>query len=163
MTTTEPWLPPQWSHPLRVELWTGHHLRPIRADDVDLDYPAVMGSQARLYSIFGPVWGWPPADMTFEQDLADLVRHEEEIARHESFNYALFDAGETALLGCVYIDPPETTDADADISWWVVDDLVGSEVDLALSETIPAWISAEWPFESPRHFGWRSHPDDQVQ
>jgi len=163
MTTTEPWLPRQWNHPLRVELRTGHHLRPIRADDVDLDYPAVMGSQARLYSIFGPPWGWPPADMTYEQDLADLVRHEEEIARHESFNYALFDAGETELLGCVYIDPPETAGAHADISWWVVDHLVDSEVDLALSETIPAWISAEWPFDAPRYFGWRSHSDDQVQ
>ena len=40
----------------------GHHLRPIRADDVDLDMVAVMGSRERLWSIYGEAWGWPPAD-----------------------------------------------------------------------------------------------------
>ena len=45
--------------------------------------------------------------MTVEQDREDLARHEDEMVDHESFNYALFDPGETELLGCVYIDPPE--------------------------------------------------------
>jgi hypothetical protein len=48
------WIPTGWEHPTRVELSTGHHLRPIRARDVDLHLPAVMGSQGRLWSIFGP-------------------------------------------------------------------------------------------------------------
>ncbi len=100
-----PWLPDDWQHPARVMLSTGHHLRPIRAADVDLDLPAVMGSRERLWSIYGSAWGWPPATMTAEQDREDLAHHEAEIERHESFNYALFDPGETALLGCVYIDP----------------------------------------------------------
>ncbi|MDQ1465540.1 MAG: hypothetical protein QOC73_2481, partial [Actinomycetota bacterium] len=50
------WLPPEFVHPLRVNLDANHHLRPIRAADVDLDMDAVMGSQARLFSIFGPAW-----------------------------------------------------------------------------------------------------------
>ena len=29
----------------------GHHLRQIRADDVDIDYPAVMGSRERLWAL----------------------------------------------------------------------------------------------------------------
>src|SRR5690606_3636262 len=38
--------------------------------------------------------------------------------------YALLpDGAESALLGCVYVDPPEKVGADADVSWWVVDDL----------------------------------------
>ena len=32
-----PWLPEAFVHPESVDLPTGHHLRPIRADDVDLD------------------------------------------------------------------------------------------------------------------------------
>src|SRR4028119_2404431 len=112
-----PWLPPTFEHPTRVELSTGHHLRPIRASDVDLDMPAVMGSRERLFSIYGPAWGWPPATMTHEQDREDLARHEAEIEAHESFNYALFDAQETQLLGCVYIDPPEKA-GDADAEGW---------------------------------------------
>ena len=100
-----PWLPADFVHPTFVEVPFGHHLRPIRADDVDLDMVAVMGSRERLWSIYGEAWGWPPATMTAEQDREDLARHAAEMVTHESFNYALFDADETALLGCVYIDP----------------------------------------------------------
>ena len=63
--------------------------------------------------------------MTNERDREDLARHEAEIETHQSFNYALLDAEETALLGCVYVDPPERDGADADVSWWVVDELAG--------------------------------------
>ncbi len=163
---TTPWLPEDYVHPLVVMLPTGQHLRPIRADDVDLDMPAVMGSQERLFGIFGPAWGWPPPTLTYEQDREDLGRHEREIAAHESFNYAMFDAAETVLLGCVYIDPPEKTGADAEISWWVVDRLVDTDVDRALATLVPAWIATDWPFQTPRFIGvdltwgeWLALPD----
>lgn len=147
------WLPDNFVHPTRVELSIGHHLRPIRAADIDLDMVAVLGSQPRLFSIFGPAWGWPPADLTREDDLDELVRHQTEIEAHESFNYALFDTDETALLGCVYIDPPEKAGADAEISWWVIDDLVATPVEQELDRLIPVWISQEWPFIRPRYIG----------
>ncbi|MEN3267194.1 MAG: hypothetical protein V7646_4088 [Pseudonocardia sp.] len=165
MTTTS-WLPAGWAHPTRVELSTGHHLRPIQATDVDLDMKAVMGSQERLWSIYGVAWGWPPATMTVDQDRADLAHHEAEIERHESFNYALFDTGETELLGCVYIDPPQKAGADAEISWWVVDWLVGGPIEAALDELIPRWIKDDWPLSDPRYVGrdlgwtaWLDLPD----
>ncbi|MEU5692207.1 GNAT family N-acetyltransferase [Actinosynnema sp. NPDC020468] len=142
-----PWLPADFAHPTRVDLGTGHHLRPIRESDVDLDHPAVMGSRDRLWSLYGEKWGWPPATMTHEQDRADLARHEREQNAHESFNYALFDNAETALLGCVYIDPAD----DALISWWVVDDHVGTALERALDAFVPAWIARDWPFTSPRY------------
>lgn len=165
MSTTT-WLPPDWDHPVRVELSTGHHLRPIRADDVDLDMKAVMGSQERLWSIYGEAWGWPPASMTAEQDREDLAHHEAEIERHESFNYALFDPGETELLGCVYIEPPMKTGADAEVSWWVVDWLVGGPVEQALDDLVPRWLAASWPLRRVRCIGrdlgwaeWLALPD----
>lgn len=148
------WLPDEFVHPVLVPLpGCGHHLRPIREADTPLDYPAVMGSRERLWTIFGPAWGWPAATMSYEADQADLLRHEKEIAAHQSFNYALFDAAETALLGCVYIDPPERAGADGEISWWVVDELVGSKVEQALDALVPQWIAADWPFEQPRFIG----------
>lgn len=153
MENTTTWLPAGWEHPTRVDLPTGHHLRPIRESDVDLDMPAVMGSRERLWSIYGLAWGWPPAGMTREQDRVDLARHEAEIEAHESFNYALFDADETALLGCVYVDPPEKPGADAEISWWVVDTLVGTEVEAALDALVPQWIATAWPLQQPRYVG----------
>ncbi|WP_121194728.1 GNAT family N-acetyltransferase [Motilibacter peucedani] len=144
------WLPEDFVHPLRVELPTGHHLRPIRAADVDIDLPAVLGSRERLWSIYGAAWGWPPVGMTRQQDLDDLAHHEAEIAAHESFNYALLDEGETELLGCVYVDPSRAPDVDAEVSWWVVDRLVGTEVERALDELVPRWIAGGWPFAAPR-------------
>ncbi len=147
------WLPAEFVHPDRLELPTGHHLRPIRATDVDLDFPAVTGCRDRLWRIYGVAWGWPPADMTYEQDREDLAHHEAEIAAHQSFNYALFDAPETALLGCVYIDPPERAGADAEISWWTVDRLVGTDVEQVLDRQVPEWIAQEWPFRRTRYVG----------
>lgn len=144
------WLPVGFRHPVRVELTTGHHLRPIRESDVDLDYPAVMGAQASLWARYGEAWGWPPPTMTYEHDRADLARHEREMVTGESFNSAVFDADETALLGCVYLDPPEAeVDADLQVSWWLVDDLAGSALDAELATFVPQWVVTAWPFSRP--------------
>jgi hypothetical protein len=104
--------------------------------------------------------------MTAEQDREDLAHHEAEIERHESFNYALFDTGETELLGCVYIEPPQKTGPDAEVSWWVVDWLVGGPVEAALDELVPRWIAEDWPLERVRYIGrdlawseWLALPD----
>jgi hypothetical protein len=145
------WLPEGFVHPERVELATGHHLRPIREDDVEIDYPAVMGSRERLWEKYGEPWGWPPATMTYEADKRDLLHHEQEIAAHETFNYAILDEHETELLGCVYIDPPgtqATPGADAVVSWWVVDRMVGTGLDRTLAEFVPDWLSGVWKFAS---------------
>jgi hypothetical protein len=143
------WLPEDFAHPERVELPTGHHLRPIRAADAEIDHPAVMGSRERLWAKYGAAWGWPPAHMTLEADRDDLAHHEAEIAAHETFNYAVLDAGETALLGCVYLDPPDEgspAGTDAVASWWVVDAAVGTELETTLASFVPRWLAETWGF-----------------
>jgi hypothetical protein len=45
------WLGEGFVHPEHVELETGHHLRPIRESDVDIDYPAVMGSREGFQAV----------------------------------------------------------------------------------------------------------------
>jgi hypothetical protein len=144
------WLPDGFETPQRLDLPTGHHLRPIRADDVDIDYPAVMGSRERLWAKYGETWGWPPATMTHEQDREDLAHHEQEIADQITFNYAVLDDDEAELLGCVYIDPPDerTPGADAVSSWWVVDGEAGGPLERALDELVPRWLSDVWGFEA---------------
>jgi hypothetical protein len=148
-STAVAWLADDFSQPERVELATGHHLRPIRESDVDIDYPAVMGSRERLWAKYGEAWGWPPATMTYEGDRDDLAHHEREIAAHETFNYAVLDEPETELLGCVYIDPPgpgSPPDTDAVVSWWVVDRMAGSDLDRELNEFVPRWLEQAWGF-----------------
>jgi len=132
------------THPDRADLPTGHHLRPIRASDVDIDYPAVMGSRERLWAKYGETWGWPPETMSFEADRRDLARHEAEAEANEAFNYSVLNADESELLGCVYIDPSE--EFDAQVSWWVIDDAVGTELERALDEFVPRWLSETWGF-----------------
>ncbi|MEM7275576.1 MAG: N-acetyltransferase [Actinomycetota bacterium] len=161
------WVPDDFTAPGRTPLpGTGAHLRPIHPDDTELDMVAVMGSQARLWSIYGEAWGWPPADMTAEADRADLARHADEMTRNDSFNYALFPADESALFGCVYLDPPEKPGADAEISWWVIDDLVGSDLEASLDRFVPTWVTDHWPIDRPRYVGrdltwqeWLDLPD----
>lgn len=152
------WLPDDFVHPARLDLPTGHHLRPIRAADVDIDYPAVMGSRESLWAVYGEAWGWPPATMTLDEDRDDLARHEREIEAHESFNYAVLDEGEDELLGCVYVDPVEGDDADAEVAWWVVDPARGTALERAVDEAIPAWIASAWPFRAPRIVGRDTPP-----
>ena len=143
---TRPWLPEGFEHPARLDLPTGHHLRPIREDDAAIDHAAVMGSRERLWELYGQAWGWPPETMTVEQDRADLARHAEEMTTGQSFNYAIFDADEHELLGCVYIDPrAQPGSAGATVSWWVVDHAVGGPLEAALAEHVPRWLSQAWP------------------
>jgi hypothetical protein len=52
------WLPDDFVHQKMVPIGeAGHHLRPIHPDDTELDMIAVMGSQKRLWSIYGEAWG----------------------------------------------------------------------------------------------------------
>jgi hypothetical protein len=145
------WLRAGFAHPERVDLDTGHHLRPIRAADVEIDYPAVMGSRERLWAKYGDAWGWPAASMSFQADREDLARHEAEIEAHETFNYAILDAAESELFGCVYIDPPDDdapAGSDAVVSWWVVDRAAGGELERELERFVPAWLAEAWGFAS---------------
>jgi hypothetical protein len=143
---TERWLPDGFVTPQRLDLATGHHLRPIREADTDIDYPAVMGSRERLWARYGEAWGWPPTTMTYEQDRDDLARHEREIEAQETFNFAVLDDAETELLGCVYVDPPDDAHpgADAVVSWWVVDSHAGGPLEHALDEALPGWFCDTW-------------------
>ena len=146
------WLPTDFEAPARLELSTGHHLRQISASDVDIDYPAVMGSRERLWAKFGELWGWPPADMTLEDDRRDLERHVAEMATNESFNYAVFPDDEAELLGCVYVDPPPDGH-DAESGWWVVDAHAGGPLEAALDGEIPGWLQDAWGFRNVHYIG----------
>ena len=141
------WLPEGFETPQRVDLPGGCHIRPIRADDVEIDYPAVMANREKLWAKYGGAWGWPPAHMTVEQDREDLQHHEDEIARQQSFNYALLPEDESELLGCIYIDPPDersAAGADAVSSWWAV----RPELEVQLGTFVPRWLDEAWGFRS---------------
>jgi hypothetical protein len=110
-----------------------------------------MGSRERLWAKYGAAWGWPAATMSYDADKEDLARHEAEIAAHETFNYAVLDAEETELLGCVYIDPADDRSpagSDAVASWWVVDGAAGGDLERELDRFVPRWLAETWGFQA---------------
>jgi len=134
-----------WSPPVRVELPTGHHLRPVRATDVDLHMQAVTGSRERLWTQFGAGCGWPAPTLSAEQDRQDLLRCEAAARAGTSFCYALFDLGETELLGGVHLAPSGPVGGRTELTWWVVDWLVGGPVDAAVAALAAAWSTGGGP------------------
>jgi hypothetical protein len=59
-------------------------IQPLTIHNLVKDYDAVMTSREPLWDQFGQAWGWPLEDLTLEQDLIDLARHQPEPngARH---------------------------------------------------------------------------------
>jgi hypothetical protein len=121
-------------------------LRPLTVHDLVKDYDAVMSSREHLWNQFGRAWGWPPADLTLEQDLIDLGWHQKEFQRRSSFDYAVMSLDDTRLLGCVYVDPPEKAGFHAEVWLWVRASELASGLDALLCATVRRWIEERWPF-----------------
>ena len=142
-------------------------IRPITIHDVVKDYEAVMANREYLWRLFGESWGWPPEDLTLEQDLIDLGWHQKEAQLRRSFNYAVMSSPDEArLLGCVYVDPPEKAGADADIVFWVRDSELESGLEQELDTFVRRWVAEQWPFTVARYPGrdlpweaWSALPD----
>lgn len=119
-------------------------LRPLLISDVVKDYDAVMSSTDHLQGVFGPGSDWPPADLTFEQDLIDLGWHHKEFQRRTSFAYTVMAPDESRCLGCVYIYPSTDPGYDAEAYCWVRASHV--ELDRALYDAFTGWLASAWPF-----------------
>jgi hypothetical protein len=128
-------------------------IRTLTADDVVKDYDAVMSSIDHLQGVFGPNSTWPSPDLTFEQDLRDLERHENEFQIRSSFTYTVVSLDEERVLGCLYIYPANKGDFDANITMWVRADVVDDGYDQILFSTVKEWISKDWPFQNPGYPG----------
>lgn len=82
-------------------------LRPIVADDAEMDYAAVMETREHLR-----LWRqstWPEDDFTVEANREDLIELEQRHAAHRAFTYTVLDSDGTECLGCVYVYPTSAT------------------------------------------------------
>ena len=128
-------------------------LRPLRVEDVERDYDAVMASapELRRYSQSG----WPADDFTLEENRSDLERHEREHAEGVAFTYTVTDLDGARCLGCVYLVPlPLEAEALADghdfvasVAFWVRTSEIASDLDRHLLETLRAWLDDAWAFD----------------
>jgi hypothetical protein len=138
-------LPPDFEVPGPLET-DRFRIRPLTIHDLVKDYDAVMTSREQLWEQFGQAWGWPPEDLTLEQDLIDLAWHQKEAQRRSSFAYVVMRPDERVQLGCVYIVPSHKQGFDAAVATWVRASEVPGGLDEELYGTVRGWLAERWPF-----------------
>ncbi len=147
------------SEPVRAELRTEEFvLRPIVADDAELDYAAVMATREHLR-----LWRqstWPEDDFTVEENRKDLVECEERHLAHRAFTYTVLDPDGAECLGCVYVYPTTATflaraavtpvgddewaDVEAVVFFWARLSRMEAGMDERLLAALRTWFTDEW-------------------
>lgn len=150
------------TEPVPAELKTEEFaLRPIVADDTEMDYAAVMETRAYLR-----LWRqstWPEDDFTVEENRKDLIDLEQRHAAHRAFTYTVLDPDGTGCLGCVYVFPTSATflakstvtpvgddewaEVDAVIFFWARLSQTALGMDERLLAALRAWFKDEWKLE----------------
>lgn len=145
--------------PVPAELKTAEFvLRPIVADDAELDYAAVM--ESREYLRLWRQSTWPEDDFTMEANRNDLVECEERHVAGRAFTYTVLDPRGAECLGCVYVFPTKATflarsvvtalgDADwaaveAVVFFWVRPPQMETRMDERLLAILRTWFTEEW-------------------
>src|SRR5688572_19129508 len=114
-------------------------IRPVTVHDVVKDYGAVIGSLDRLAGRFGPEWGWPDREFTFEQALIDVAWLQKEGQLRRSFSYVVMTPDEERQLGRIHVAPSDAPGSDAVVVFWVRADEEDSSVEKELEEFVREW------------------------
>jgi hypothetical protein len=147
------------NEPVPAELRTDEFvLRPINADDAELDYRAVM--ETREYLRLWQQSPWPEDDFTVDANREDLVDLEQRHDAHRAFTYTVLNPGGTECLGCVYVFPTSATflaksavtpvgadewsDVDAVIFFWARLSQMEVGMDERLLDALRTWFDTEW-------------------
>ena len=134
-------------------------LRPLRATDCDLDYDAVMSSADLLLT--KSLGRWPRPGFTWDENLADLQRHEADHLARGAFTFTVVNPDETECLGCVYLNPLRSTlegygaseeelatvgDDETGIHFWARQSRLADDLDARLFAALREWLAREWAF-----------------
>ena len=114
-------------------------LRMLTVDDVVKDFDAL---QSR---VDGDGTAQPLFVDTIRENLVDLGWHEREFTLRRSFAYTVVAPDESAVLGCVYLNPSETHDAR--VRMWVRRSAWEDGLDPVLERAVREWIASAWPFD----------------
>ena len=81
---------------------------------------------------------------TPDENLADLVQHRYHHERRYDFAWTVLDPTDRrVVLGCVYLEPDPTGQADAEARSWVRADR--AELDDPLRRHLRPWFAEAWP------------------
>ena len=142
----EPLVPPDFEVPRELRT-TEFRLEPLGPQHNQADHAAWTSSIAHIRSTPGfPDGSWPPPEgMSLDQNLADLRRHAADFDARTGFTFTVLEPVTGDVIGCVYLYPSKSPDADATVRSWVRES--HAELDVPLADAVAAWLAAEWPWE----------------
>lgn len=140
-----PFVPADFAVPTLVET-PGFTLVPLGPDLVDIDFAAYMSSIAHLQQTFTRSTGWPRADITAEEAMADMQTEQGRFERRESFAYAVLTPDGLRERGCIYVYPSTIPGYDAVIRLWVTRAEFDAGFDAELYDWAQQWVVDEWRF-----------------
>ena len=141
-TEDEAWVPQVFQVPTHHR-FEGFELVPLTQNLAAKDYEAVMESRVRLRSMFGSEW--PADDFSLQQNVEELAIHEQLAAERRAFAYSILDLASQEVVGCVYINPTELPQPDAELLLWVRDSRLSDQSTITVG--VQRWLQAEWPFQ----------------
>jgi hypothetical protein len=147
-------IPEAFSPPQAVNL-QALKLSVLGPQHADLDFKALKSSAGEIRHVFGPQNDWPGSDITYTENLADLVRHEKEFFDRVAFAYSMLDASSQQYVGCLYIKPIKSKKQpdrrkdkyQAQAYFWLTkgqSTITDAQAELLLK----SWIDRIWPFSS---------------
>jgi hypothetical protein len=123
-------------------------LEPLGPQHNVADYAAWTSSIEHIKATPGFAdWDWPDESLTIDDNLSDLVEHEQDFAGRMGFTYTVLDPHSGDVIGCLYLYPAKRPGHDVSVRSWVVSDR--AELDEPLWRTVSAWIDTDWPFAAP--------------
>jgi hypothetical protein len=118
----------------------------LNPDCADEDFAAVTASAAHLDGFFGNTW---PRGLTWEKNRSDLERHAREFDQKIAFAWVIRNAA-GGYLGCAYLRPAETPDADGGVYLWLRLGETGAERLAGLAGLLRDWL-AGLGYDPARH------------
>jgi len=140
---TEPsFVPDDFEPPVALD-GPGFRLEPLTGEHNARDHAAWSGSMEHIHRTPGFQQGNWPHEMTLDQNLADLIRHDKDFQTRRGFTYTVLDPDDD-VVGCVYIYPLAGDPGAANVSSWVTE--ARADLDAPLYHAVSEWLERDWPF-----------------
>ena len=145
-----PWLEPEFTVPIPpdAELMAFAVLGPEH-NESDLD--AWTSSMDHIHATpgFRPD-GWPQRPYSLEENRADLDEHRDHHRRRLDFAWTVLDpARPGTVIGCVYLKPDRTGEADGEALAWLRADR--ADLEPAFRQHLREWFATAWPIQVRFH------------
>ena len=139
-------VPGSFEPPLGFEA-ESFRLEPLRPEHNERDHAAWSSSIEHILGSpgYGPESRWPH-EMSLEENLGDLERHERDFAERTGFTYTMLDSDDD-VIGCVYVYPARDDVHDVHVQSWVRQSR--AELDMPFRQAVADWLARDWPFERP--------------